>query len=106
MAVRIEHSGARPALPGVTVTADSSGVASGYVTQASARAFGDALTRQWVADRKAGHALSSGLFAGIHRIRTADADAGRGGTDVPHAHPGHPGHGHRRQADAGRRWAC
>ena len=71
VAVRIEHSGARPALPGVTVTADSSGVASGYVTQASARAFGDALTRQWVADRKAGHALSSGLFAGIHRIRTA-----------------------------------
>ena len=82
------------------------GVASGYVTQASARAFGDALARQWVADRKAGHALSSGLFAGIQRIRTATPTPAAGGTDVPHAHPGHHGAWTPPASRCRARWAC
>ena len=75
--VRITHSGGRPTLPGVTVTADAGGIASGYLTKASARVFGDALVRQWTADRRAGRAQASGLFAGIRRISTVDAAPAR-----------------------------
>ena len=79
LAVAISHTGALRALPGVTVTADRAGVATGYLTAASAPAFGAALVTQWLADEQAGPTGptgptgSGGLFAGIGRIAAASA---------------------------------
>ena len=69
--VTIRHTGSAPTLPGVTVTADSAGVASGYVTPSSAAAFGAALVRQWLRDQ--GAVSGADLFAGITRISAAAA---------------------------------
>ena len=73
--VAISHTGRLPVLPGVTVTADRAGVASGYLTETSATAFGAALVTQWLADEQSGSATSGGLFAGIGRIAAAAAPA-------------------------------
>jgi len=70
MQIRIAHTGATPTLPGVTVTGDRAGVATGYLTATSAAAFGTALTAQWWSDHGRG---SSSLFAGISSIAAADA---------------------------------
>jgi hypothetical protein len=61
--VRLSYLGARPAVPGVTVTRTGRGVAQGYLTAASARAFGAALRRQFAADHRTGGYGTDGLFA-------------------------------------------
>ena len=43
--VRARHSGAAPALPGVTITSSGAGTALGQLTAAGAQAFGAALAR-------------------------------------------------------------
>ena len=73
LAVTVAHTGATPRLPGLTVTADRNGVANGYLTATSARAFGAALVTQWRADQSAGHPASTGLFAGVSRIAASGA---------------------------------
>jgi hypothetical protein len=60
--VRIAFAGRRPVIPGVTVTGVSGGAESGYLTAASARAFGAALLRQYIADHASGRYGSDGLF--------------------------------------------
>ena len=63
--VRLTFTGARHALPGITVTSSSGQTASGYLTAASARAFGLALYRQFRADHaSAGHGTAA-LFSGV-----------------------------------------
>jgi Subtilase family len=71
--VAVSHTGGQPSLPGLTVTSDQAGVATGYLTAASARAFGSALVAQWLADAQAGRPSPTGLFAGITRIAAASA---------------------------------
>jgi hypothetical protein len=61
--VRLSYRGPVPAVPGVTVTRSGGGTAAGYLTAASARAFGGALRRQFVADRGRGSYGTDGLFA-------------------------------------------
>jgi hypothetical protein len=61
--VRLSYLGARPTLPGVTLTHTSQGAAEGYLTAASARAFGAALRRQFTADHRTGSYGTRGLFA-------------------------------------------
>ena len=60
--VRVAFTGRRPAIPGVTFTRSSAGRASGYLTAASARSFGAALWRQFVADHARGSYGTDGLF--------------------------------------------
>lgn len=62
--VRVRYAGHVPALPGLTVTSARHGVADGYLTSASARAFGRALARQFAADHARGSYGQDGLFAG------------------------------------------
>jgi hypothetical protein len=57
-----------PSLPGVTITTAAHGVATGYVTVDSARAFGAALASQAVADSQAGWPASSPLFGSVTAI--------------------------------------
>jgi Subtilase family len=71
--VAVAYTGGKPSLPGLTVTSDQAGVATGYLTAASARAFGTALVAQWLADAKAGRPSTTGLFAGITRITATPA---------------------------------
>lgn len=60
--VTVTYHGARPALPGVTIVSASAGVATGYLTAASARTFGAALLRQFLADHARGSYGTDGLF--------------------------------------------
>jgi hypothetical protein len=62
--VRIGYHGRLPALPGVTITSAARGVAAGYLTGASARVFGAALARQYLADRTRASYGSDGMFSG------------------------------------------
>ena len=73
LAVRIAHTGPRPVIAGVTVTADSAGVASGYLTLSSARAFGAALQRQFA--HSAGTGTGPFGRSDIGLISAADAAA-------------------------------
>lgn len=57
------YHGARPALPGVTIVKASAGTATGYLTAASARTFGAALLRQFLADHARDSYGTDGLFA-------------------------------------------
>jgi hypothetical protein len=61
--VRISYAGQRPAVPGVTITQAGSGFAEGYLTAASARRFGAALTRLSAADHARASYGTDGLFA-------------------------------------------
>ena len=58
--IRVSYHGHRPVLPGVRFT----GPASGYLTAASAKAFGAALDRQYQADRARGSYGTDGMFGG------------------------------------------
>ena len=58
--IRVSYHGHRPVLPGVRFT----GPASGYLTAASAKAFGAALVRQYQADRARGSYGTDGMFGG------------------------------------------
>ncbi len=70
LTLAIHHAGAAPRLPGVTVTADAAGVATGTLTQGSAPALGAALAREATA---VAHGGSTGVFAGVSRIGAAGA---------------------------------
>jgi hypothetical protein len=73
--VRLSYHGTVPAVPGVTVTRSGQGTAAGYLTAASARAFGAALSRQFAADRGRGSYGADGLFAHGLSIALAGAPA-------------------------------
>lgn len=64
LSVRIGYHGRLPVLPGVTITSASGGVAAGYLTDASARVFGAALARQYLADRARASYGRDGMFGG------------------------------------------
>ena len=81
--VRLTYLGARPAVPGVTVTHTGPGTADGYLTAASARTFGAALRRQAAADHTRGSYGTRGLFAHGLSISVAGAPA-------PPAQPHYP----------------
>lgn len=85
VAVDIDYTGsAKPSLPGVTVTSAAGGHATGYLTAASAKTFGAALTRQAIADTAAGWPDRSALFGSVTRV----AAVGSG----PIATPSYPMH--------------
>jgi hypothetical protein len=62
--VEVQYAGRVPSLPGVTITSARGGIARGYLTAASARAFGAGLARQFTADHARGSYGQDGLFAG------------------------------------------
>ena len=79
--VRISYQGqSAPTVPGVTVTAAKSGVATGYLTASSAAGFGQALAAQWLTDSKADWPERSSLFGGVTKIK---ADLPGTGTATP-----------------------
>jgi hypothetical protein len=69
--VRVTFHGARPALPGVTVTSWGNGSAGGYLTIGSAGMFGAALSRQARLDQASGRYGTDGLFAGNTTVSLA-----------------------------------
>ena len=62
--VRLSYGGAVPSVPGITITRSGDGVAAGYLTAASAAAFGRALERQFAAGHARGN-YAAGLFGGV-----------------------------------------
>lgn len=62
--VTIGYHGRLPRLPGVTIISAGHRAARGYLTPASARAFGAALAQQYLADRGSGGFGNDGMFAG------------------------------------------
>jgi len=60
--VQVAFTGRRPAIPGLTITRSGLGHANGYLTAASARAFGAALWRQFRADHARASYGTDGLF--------------------------------------------
>jgi hypothetical protein len=81
--VRIAYGGRLHALPGVTVTGRGGGVASGYLTAASARVFGAALVRQFQADHLHGSYGHHGMFAGGESVALAGAAARPARANLP-----------------------
>jgi hypothetical protein len=73
--VQIGYRTALPALPGVTITSSGGGTARGYLTMASADAFGIALDRQYLADHADGGYGTDGLFSGGVSIALAGTAA-------------------------------
>jgi hypothetical protein len=71
--VRVSFTGHRPAIPGLTDTRLGADVTDGYLTPASAPAFGTALRRQYLGDQATGRYGSHGLFAGGVTITLAGA---------------------------------
>jgi len=62
--VRLTYEGRRPpSVPGVTITSSAPGTANGYLTASSARTFGAALQRQYLADHARASYGTDGLFA-------------------------------------------
>ena len=80
--VRVSYRGRPPALPGVRITRASAGTAEGYLTGSSAKAFGTALQRQYLADRARASYGADGLLRGVS-IALA-------GPDSPAARPASP----------------
>ncbi len=72
--VRVRFSGSLPQIPGLTVTSSGPGAATGYLTAASAPAFGAALLRQYAADHATGRYGTDGLFG--HGVSITPAGAG------------------------------
>lgn len=62
--VKVTFAGSRPALPGITIKSQAGRVATGYLTGASAKVFGAALFKQFVAQHATGNYASPGMFAG------------------------------------------
>ena len=60
--VRVSFTGTVPSIPGVTLTSTAAGAASGYLTPASARAFGAAVAAQFAADAAAHWPARTSLF--------------------------------------------
>lgn len=69
--VRVSYRGRVPTLPGVTLTREGHGVATGYLTAASALQFGAALDRQYRADHARARYGQDGLFARGTRLALA-----------------------------------
>ncbi|HET7477219.1 MAG TPA: S53 family peptidase [Dermatophilaceae bacterium] len=80
LAVTIRHTGGRPSIPGVAISEDSAGVATGVI--ADQAAFGDALVRQWTADQRSG-TTGTGIFAGVVRVAATRAPAPSPGPAFP-----------------------
>ena len=76
--VRVAYRGHQPALPGVTLTRAGGGVATGYLTESSARVFGAALARQFAADRFRGSYGRDGMFSGGVSVSLAGTAPARG----------------------------
>ncbi len=70
--VRLTFTGMPHAVPGVTVTSSSGRTATGFMTAASARAFGVALFHQFRTDHASASYDSAALFSGV-RIALAGA---------------------------------
>lgn len=68
--VAVDHTGAAPAVPGLTVTGTSPTVESGYLNPNGAKEFGAALTRHYLADKAANRRTT--LF-GTATLRTPAA---------------------------------
>lgn len=71
--VQVSFTGHRPAIPGLADTRLGADVTDGYLTPASAAAFGAALRRQSLADQATGRYGRDGLFAGGVTITLAGA---------------------------------
>jgi Subtilase family len=71
--VRVTYLGGVPRLPGITITGAAGGVATGYLTEASAPLFGAALARQLAADHSRGSYGTDGLFGGGVSVSLARA---------------------------------
>jgi hypothetical protein len=84
--VRVSFTGRRPSLPGITVTRSAGGTATGYLTPSSARAFGAALRRQFLADHATGRYGRDGLFG--HGVQISLA----GSAPLPVSPPAFPMH--------------
>jgi hypothetical protein len=84
--VQVSYRGRLPALPGVTITSSSTGIARGYLTATSAAVFGAALGRQFTADHARASYGSDGMFAGGVTIGLP------GQQPVPTARPDFPMH--------------
>jgi hypothetical protein len=63
--VRLSYTGVAPHVPGVTITSASGGVAAGYLTPASAKAFGQALASQFASAHADGNYGAPGLFSDV-----------------------------------------
>jgi hypothetical protein len=74
--VVVRFAGRMPALPGITITASGRGRAAGYLTASSARAFGAALGRQFIADHARARYGADGLFGAGTSISLAGSAAG------------------------------
>jgi hypothetical protein len=74
--VVVRYQGRVPALPGITITRAGRGAAWGYLTPASALAFGAALARQDRADRARASYGMDGLFGGGVSVSLAGSPAG------------------------------
>jgi hypothetical protein len=83
LTVRIAYGGRLHALPGVTVTGHGGGVASGYLTAASARVFGAALVRQFHRDHGTGRYGHDGMFAGGESVALAGVIGASARPDLP-----------------------
>ncbi len=81
--VRISYGARLRALPGVTITRSGGGLASGYLTAASARVFGAALIRQFRADHRRGSYGRDGMFAGGESVALAGTAAAIARPDLP-----------------------
>jgi len=85
--VRLSYRGHAPRFPGITITRSGGGSAEGYLTDASAPAFGTALARQYLADHRRGSYGTDGLFGGGTSVSLAGTPTAR-----PPARPSFPMH--------------
>jgi len=71
--VRLTWAGAasQHPVPGITITRSQGGTSDGYLSWASARAFGQALATQMKADAPAHWPIGTGIFAGLTGVRFA-----------------------------------
>jgi hypothetical protein len=75
--VRVSYQGRLPALPGVTITQAAGGIADGYLTASSARAFGAGLARQYLTDHARASYGTDGMFGSGVSIGVAGATPAR-----------------------------
>jgi hypothetical protein len=86
--VQVSYRGRRPLLPGVTFTRTAAGIAHGYLTASSARRFGAALARQFVADHARGSYGQDGMFGGGTTLSLAGVTGSRAASVRSQARPG------------------
>jgi hypothetical protein len=76
LAVRVSYRGHLTALPGVTISRLRGGIAQGFLTARSAKRFGAALVRQYLADHTNASYGTDGLFADGLSVSRAGAPSG------------------------------